>query len=106
MQTFHRFADRAAFLAACAAAGWPCDPMGNIDHPPGMALDIIGPYAPVPTVVDGVPIPGPVDARWHVNALWPSDAPLPEEWEAARITPATPSRVFALAPPGAGDGPE
>lgn len=95
LQAFHRFADEAAFLAACDAAGWARDHLARPVPQDGVALDLIGPWADRPTVVDGVITPGAVDARWHANALWPAEDAIPAEWAAARITPATPGRVFA-----------
>ena len=105
MQTFHRFPTRAAFLAACDAAGWARDHLGMPDPPPRVALDVIGPYAPPPTVVNGVMVPAAWDGRWHVNVLWPGDDEPPAEWEAARINPATPSRTFGVKPPRVPDPP-
>lgn len=95
MQTFHRFAHHAAFVAACDEAGWPRDHTNAPVPPAGVALDIIGPWTDPPTVVDGVMTAGATDARWHVNALWAGDAAPEGAWAAAEITPASPGRVFA-----------
>lgn len=97
--TYHRFASRAAFLAACDAAGWPVE--GNAPVPPsGVVLDEVGPLLAPPQIVAGVAEPGEViDARFHVNAAWHGIAP-PAAFAAAEVTPETPSRAFALpAPP-------
>lgn len=80
--TFHRFDDRAAFLAACDAAGWPRDHLGEPDPPLTVALDIIGPLA----------VPG-----YHVNALWRDD--IDPAWAASQVTPGNPARTFAVPPP-------
>ncbi len=99
VQTFHRFADRAAFLAACDAAGWARVPDGQPDSPQGVALDVIGPAAAPPTMVNGAIIPGAVDAGWHVNASWFSGTTIPAGFVAAEIIPERPIQMFAAEAP-------
>lgn len=79
IQTFHRFLNDAAFLAACDAAGWPRDHTNRPEPPPGVVLDIIGPLS---------------DPRLHVNVAWHA-RDVDAAWTASQIAPATPSRVFA-----------
>jgi hypothetical protein len=96
--TFHRFASRAAFLAACTGAGWPTE--GNRPIPPaGVEIDEIGPLLAPPAIVDGLAQPAEViDARHHVNAAWHGVEP-PDSFAAAAVTPDAPGRAFALPPP-------
>jgi hypothetical protein len=99
VQGFYRFNSRAAFLAACDAAGWPRDDRNQPAPPAGVELDIVGQLQAPPSIVAGVAEPGEViDARWHVNAAWHGVEP-PEAFAAAAVEPATPSRAFALPPP-------
>lgn len=102
--TYHRFASRAAFLAACDAAGWGRDPLDARQPAPpaGVVLDEIGALIARPDIGEGgAPIPGDVlDARWHVNAAW-HGTEIPAGFQAAQITPATPARVIALPAPAA-----
>jgi hypothetical protein len=95
---YYRFSSRAAFLAACQAAGWPVE--GNAPVPPaGAVLDEVGPLLAPPQIVAGQAEPGEViDARFHVNAAWHGMAP-PEAFAAAAVTPEAPARAFALPPP-------
>lgn len=99
IETYHRFADRQAFLNACDAAGWARGP----DHEPGagegFSMDVIGPAHQPPVWVDGRATPGAVDARWHVNLSRRAGLDLPSAIGAAEVFPATPLRVFALPPP-------
>ncbi len=101
--TYHRFVSRAAFLAACDAAGWPRDPQAATRPAPpvGVVLDEIGPLVVRATVGEGgAPVPGEVlDGRYHVNAAWQGVA-MPPDFADAEITPATPQRTMGLpAPP-------
>lgn len=97
--TFHRFTSRAAFLAACDEANWPRDEKNNPAPPANVSLDIVGQHIAPPQIVNGEAQPGEVlDARFHVNAAWHGIDP-PDAFTAAAITPATPSRAFALPPP-------
>lgn len=101
--TYHRFLNRAAFLAACDAAGWPRGPDNSPMPPEQAALVEIGPLvAPPGLEANGIPIPGEVlDPRHHVNAAW-QGLEVPESFRAAAVMPATPNRCFALpAPPPA-----
>lgn len=96
--TAHRWNSDAAFLAACDAAGWSRGP-GNRPIPgDGIVLDVIGPSIDPPTMVDGVIVPGAIDARWHVNVAR-IGVDLPASFVAATVTPATPRRGFNLPPP-------
>jgi hypothetical protein len=97
--TYHAFPSRAAFLAACDAAGWPRGPDGKPMPPDGAAVQEIGPIMAPPSVgADGSPVPGDVlDARDHVNAAWHGIDP-PASFAACAVTPMTPSRSFSLPP--------
>lgn len=100
--TYHRFETRAAFLTACQAAGWPVE--AGIPQPPqGITLEELGPlHAPATIAPGGAPVPGEVlDARHHVN-LARHAQDLPAAFAASQVTPATPSRTYAL--PGGGGG--
>jgi hypothetical protein len=93
--TYHRFTSRAAFLAACEAAGWPLD--GAAPQPPqGVAVDELGPLlAPATLGPGGAPIPGEVlDFRHHVNLAWHAQD-MPPAFAASQVLPTTPSRVWA-----------
>ncbi len=98
--TYHAFPSRAAFLAARDAGGWAHGPDGKPMPPEGATLQEIGPIVAPPSIgPDGMPIPGDVlDARYHVNAAW-HGIDVPEAFCAVAVTPATPSRSFALPPP-------
>lgn len=93
--TYHRFADKAAFLAACEAIGIPQDEAGELLVPTGTALDVIGTMYSDPILLkDGTVLVAPIpQPGFHVNAAW-SDG-MPEAFKASEIHPATPSRVFA-----------
>jgi hypothetical protein len=111
IQSYHRFLNRAGFLAACDAAGWPRDPLdaARPAPPTGVALVEVGPHIGRPSVgPDGVPVPGDViDPRWHVNVGWHA-MEVPESFAEAAIFPATPSATqgiaVAYAPPESGEG--
>jgi len=102
IETYHRFASRAAFLAACDAAGWERDPMlaSRPVPPPEIALDELGPLVAAATMdADGNPVAGDVlDARHHVNAAWHGGV-VSAAFEASRIEPATPHRTFGIVAP-------
>lgn len=68
--TYHAFPSRAAFLAACDAAGWARGPDGKPTPPAGATLQEIGPIVAPPRLdADGTPVPGDaLDPRYHVNA--------------------------------------
>lgn len=105
--TYHRFLNRAAFLAACDAAGWPRGPDSNPMPPEGAALVEIGPVLAPPSIgSDGVPVPADVlDPHYHVNAAW-HGVEMPDAFRADSVAPATPNRCFALlAPPPTFDPP-
>jgi hypothetical protein len=97
--TYHRFTNRAAFLAACEAAGWA------VQHhepllPHGVALDSVGPLIGPPSVGDGgAPIPGEViDPRWHVNLAWHAQE-VPAAFAESQVAPEAPARRFDVATP-------
>jgi hypothetical protein len=105
ISTDHRFATRAAFLAACAAAGWPLV-QGFADLPGGVAMDIIGPIlAPATIDGDGKPVAGEVlDAGFHVNIAW-HGRPVDAAFVASQVTPSSPSRRWGLPPPASPPAP-
>ena len=98
--TYHRFLNRAAFLAACDATNWSRGPDSQPMPPDGGTLVEIGPLVAPPSIgPDGMPIPGEVlDPRHHVNAAW-HGIDVPEAFRAAAVAPATPNRCFALPAP-------
>jgi hypothetical protein len=92
--TYHRFANRAAFDAACDAAGFECAD-GQIAPPETVALDVIGAmwtggeYDSQGNVTKPpVSVPG-----YHVNAAWSGE--VSDAFKASLVTPASPRRVFA-----------
>jgi hypothetical protein len=95
---FYRFESRAEFVAAALAAGWR-EVEGELFAGDGVAASEVGALIATPSVDGkGRPVPGALlDARWHVNILWPED-PAPA-FAAAEVSPASPSRVFALPVP-------
>lgn len=101
--TYHRFASRAAFLAACDSAGWPID-AGTPRLPAGVALDEVGMlYGPASIGPGGIPMAGALlDARHHVNAAWHAQD-MPEAFAANQVTPTTPARAYALPAPASGE---
>jgi hypothetical protein len=90
----YRFANRAAFLAACDAAGWPRNAEGQ-PWPAAVALDIIGPGVEPPAIVDGAAVPGAVLPGYFVNASWYSGTDETPEFAAAQIVAEVPLRQFA-----------
>lgn len=99
VQGFYRFASRAAFFAACDAAGWPRDDRNQPAPPAGVDLDVVGQLISPPQIIAGMAEPGEViDARWHVNAAWHGVEP-PAGFAAAAVTPEAPARAFALPAP-------
>ena len=98
-ETFHRFADEAAFLAACDAAGWPRGPDGKTSPPTGVVLDVVGPAVEPPVLTGTLITPGAVDPRWHVAACWFSGAAMPPSFTADEVIPERPVRVFAAKDP-------
>lgn len=97
ISTYHRFLNRAAFLAACQDAGWTCLLGQDPELPHGVAMDIVGPvHGPSRVGADGMPIVGEViDPRYHVNLAWHAQE-MHAVFEASLIAPATPSRTFGL----------
>lgn len=96
-ETFHRFENEAAFLAACDAAGWGRGP-DNRPMPPGSCnLDIIGPIVAPPQVgPNGMPIAGQtIDTGFHFNAAWHA-LTVPESFQASVVEPAAPQRMLSL----------
>ncbi len=102
IETYHRFASRAAFLAACDDAGWERDPLDAKRPlpPPTVGIHELGPLVARPTMDDdGNPIPGDViDPRFHVNAAW-ANGVCHEAFAASRVEVATPARTFGFTPP-------
>jgi hypothetical protein len=92
--TYHRFTNRAGFLAACEAAGWGVQ-AGEPLLPQGVALDVIGPLiGPASVGAGGAPIPGEmIDPRYHVNLSWHAREPA-EAFAASQVTPDEPNRVY------------
>lgn len=99
-ETFHRFADEAAFLAACDAAGWPSGPDGKTSPPTGVVLDVVGPAVEPPVLTGTLITPGAVDPRWHVSASWFSGTAIPASFVAAEVIPERPVRMFSARDPG------
>jgi hypothetical protein len=97
--TYHRFTNRAAFLAACEAAGWPVQ-AGEPQLPQGVTVDMVGPLIGPASIGDGgAPIPGEViDPRYHVNIAWHAQDMAPA-FSDSQVVPATPARSYALPPP-------
>jgi len=97
--TYHRFTNRAGFLAACEAAGWGVQ-AGDPSLPQGVAVDLVGAIIAPPTVADGgAPIPGEViDPRYHVNLAWHAQEPAAAFADSA-VAPDAPARAYALPPP-------
>lgn len=99
-ETYHRFVDEAAFVAACEAAGWARGPDGEPMPPTGVVLDVVGP-AVEPSALAGTLItPGAIDPRWHVAVCWFSGTAMPSSFVAAEIIPERPVRMFAARDPG------
>lgn len=92
--TYHRFTNRAAFDAACDAAGFQRVD-GQIAPPETVSLDVVGVMwtggeydsrgnvTKPPTLVPG----------YHVNAAWSVE--VPGAFKASLIVPASPRRTFA-----------
>ncbi len=99
-ETYHRFVDEAAFLAACDAAGWARGRDGKPAPPEGVVLDVVGPAVEPPTLAGTAITPGDVDPRWHVSACWFSGIALPASFVAAEVIPERPVRMFAARDPG------
>jgi hypothetical protein len=99
-ETYHRFPDESAFLAACDTAGWARGPGGKASPPAGVVLDIVGPAVEPPKLAGTVIIPGAVDPRWHVNASWFAGTAMPPSFAAAEVIPERPIRMFAARDPG------
>jgi len=95
--TFHRFPDEAAFLAACDAAGWARGPDSKPAPPEGVVVEILGTLTAPPGIgPNGAPVPGAIlDPDFHVNIAWHS-LPILVPFQASMITPATPHRVLSL----------
>ena len=95
--TYHRFADRDAYLAACNEATFTTDDNGNPLAPMGTALDVIGTIwtggTPDPETgfpVGQTPLPG-----YHVNCAWLGDMPASFQESLLDPGPANPVRVWA-----------
>ena len=97
ISTYHRFTNRAAFLAACGAAGWTRDSPGEPTPPAGVALDGIGPILGSAWIgPGGTPQPGVVlDAGYHVNLAWHA-RDMDAAFAASQVMPTTPSRAWDL----------
>lgn len=98
-ETYHRFADEAAFLAACDAASWTKGIDGKPTPPAGVVLDIVGPAVEPPVLAGTTITLGAVDPRWHVAACWFSGTSVPTSFVAAEIIPERPVRMFAVRDP-------
>lgn len=104
--TYHRFTNRAEFLAACLAARWTCPPGQDPEPPIGVALDILGPIVEAAQIGEGgIPIAGEViDPRYHVNLAWHGREP-DAALSASMVMPATPSRGWDVTAPPASSPP-
>ena len=98
-ETYHRFSNEAAFLAACDAAGWARGPDGKHMPPAGVVLDVVGPAVDPPVLTDTLIIPGAVDPRWHLVVSWFSGTAMPASFVAAEVIPERPVRMFAARDP-------
>jgi hypothetical protein len=98
-EAFHRFADEAAFLAACDAAGWPRGPDGKPSPSAGVVLDVVGPAVEPPVLTGPLITPGAVDPRWHVNVSWFSGTAMPPGFAAVEVIQERPVRMFAARDP-------
>ena len=94
-ETYHRFADEAAFLAACDAAGWARGPDGKPAPTTGVVLDVVGPAVEPPVFTGALITRGTVDPRWHVCASWFSGSAIPASFVATEVIPERPVRMFA-----------
>ena len=98
-ETYHRFSDEAAFLAACDAAGWARGPDGKPMPSAGVVLDIVGPAVEAPVFTGALITPGAVDPRWYVAACWFSGTAMPPDFAASEVIPERPVRMFAARDP-------
>jgi len=98
-ETYHRFVDEAAFLAACDAAGWARGSDGKASPPAGVVLDVVGPALEPPALAGTLITPGAVDPRWHVAACWFSGTAMPSSFTADEVIPERPVRIFAAGDP-------
>jgi len=98
--TYHRFIDEAAFLAACDSAGWTRGPDSKPAPPEGVVLDVVGPAIEPPALTGTLVTPGAVDLSWNVSASWFSGTALPPSIAAAEVIPERPVRMFAARDPG------
>ena len=98
-ETYHRFTDEAAFLAACDAAGWPRGPDGKPLSPEGVALDVVGPAVDPPAFAGTLITQDAIDTRWHVNVSWFSGTAMPPSFAAAEVIPERLIRMFAATDP-------
>lgn len=99
-ETYHRFENEGAFLAACNAAGWARGPDGKASPPAGVVLDVVGPAVEPPVLAGTLITHGAIDPRWHVSACWFSGSTLPPSFVAAEVIPERPVRMFAARDPG------
>lgn len=99
--TYHRFHDRAAFIAACAMAGWKCPAHQDPELPRGVAMDQIGPLIGAPRVgQDGLLEKGDVlDEGYHVKLAWHDQAPDPA-FLRSQCAPPIAARSWAAFPTG------
>lgn len=104
MRTIYlHFPDRRAALAQLAAVlGHEVEPEDGMLptsgrwHEERFDLDEVGVlHAPLPPDAAEYTAPEPLPG-WHINLLWWGDDEAAPDFGAAEITPATPSRVFAL----------
>jgi hypothetical protein len=94
-ETYHRFVDEAAFLAACETAGWARGPDGRPTPPEGVVLDVVGPAVEPPSLSELLVLLGKVDLRWRVIVAWFSGTTLPEGFANAEVFPEQPVRMLA-----------
>lgn len=99
-ETFHRFENEAAFLAACDVAGWARGPDNRPAPPAGVVLDVVGPAVEPPMLAATVITPGAIDPRWYVSACWFSGTAIPASFAAVEVIPERPVRMFAARDPG------
>jgi hypothetical protein len=98
-ETYHRFVDEAAFLAACDSAAWARGSDGKASPPAGVVFDVVGPAVEPPLLAGTVITQGAVDPRWHVSASWFAGTAMPASFVAAEVIPERPVRMFAARDP-------
>lgn len=90
----YRFTSKNAWLAFATAQGWYV--RGDDVDVPDAAVDVIGPLMSTPSIQNGQLVHSEVvDPRFHLNILW-YKGEQPAAIAGREVTPATPTRVFAL----------